>query len=99
MTSQYIVNTYLVSFFSLHLLVHEVMVRYKNCEIFNSILLFTRNSVYNSQGWFVQKPDTSLGRVAQWIEQLPSKQSVAGSNPAALVLIQYSSSMLVTKDI
>lgn len=27
-----------------------------------------------------------FGRVAQWIEQLPSKQSVAGSSPAALVL-------------
>ncbi len=38
---------------------------------------------------FLRKPDISLGRVAQWIEQLPSKQSVAGSSPAALVLTQY----------
>lgn len=36
-----------------------------------------------------------VGRVAQWIEQLPSKQSVAGSNPAALVLSKYEPSSTV----
>jgi hypothetical protein len=43
---------------------------------------------------FLRSQTFSLGRVAQWIEQLPSKQSVAGSNPAALVLTQYKPSRL-----
>lgn len=47
-------------------------------------------------GNLLKNKNFGFGRVAQWIEQLPSKQSAAGSNPAALVLIQYSSSMLVT---